>query len=358
MPGPSVLTRDYSGLIAAALIKYKKTKTPMDNITARNSILYMMVKNGQGYVPQEGGLGERMGVVLRYQNQKAEPFGGWDVVNTASIDGVTHGFWPWAFASAPISISLEEQRKARGDAEIYDILGTRTEQALDGLYDLIARSLMRGNGDNVAAQILTPYTRPSTGRTMFDPLPSIIRGLPAVGTVGNIDSSVATNAWWRNQVKDFTGLATFAAIKRRMDELDDLCAKTPSGATDLMVGSYATVQSYEALINAKFTGTDYDRIDIPFGGVSYRGKPYVKDDFVPDFKNVTTVETTGSYLSINSKRLFMKYDPEFNFDLGTDELYPVNQLGFVKHAIWIGGIGTDERRAHGVGMGIDLAVAA
>ena len=99
--------------------------------------------------------------------------------------------------------------------------------------------------------------------------------------------------------------------------------------------------------------------DIPFDNVGFYGKPWVWDEFMPDFQggSVTQSTTSGSLVSLNMKFFSVKVHSGTNF-APTPFQKPVGQDAKVAHILWLGAVGCSNRRKQGVVGGIDTTIAS
>lgn len=354
MAVPSSLTQDFGALLSTTLYNYRRTIA--DNISTSNVLLYYLMKvEKSGYVPTPGmGLGERAAIPLMYGLAPAESYSGYDTLVLVPTDGITTAFYQWRQAAVPIMISRIELRKNAGDNQVVALLKAKVAQAELGIQDYFGKALIRGNGDNTSSQIATARTNSNNGSTFIDPLFMQV-SKDGLGTVGNIDPS--TNVWWKNQFTDFTAVTTFAGLLKNLRKLFNNCSKGPGGAPNLVLMEQQTRELYEAALYAQFRATDYRSIDIPFDNVQFRGAPAVWDEFMPDVGAGTLAVTKGSVAMLNTKFWQIQYDPETNF-LASSVREPVDGDSQVQHILWYGAALISQRRKQGVGINIDLTIAA
>jgi len=268
-------------------------------------------------------------------------------------DGVTMAFYDWAQAAVPISISGLEEKKNRGEAKLIDLLETKTKQAEMGIQQFFAQRLLYGAGGSA---IQTPYVSAMNGSTFVDPLPKHVAFDPTASlSVGNLNQ--LTYTWWRNQTSDLTTVSTFAGFLKKLRTLRNNCGKGPGGTPNLHLTSQGTEELYEAALAASHRNPSYARADIPFDNVAFFGKPVIWDEFMPDFGNGTVTQTKGTWLMLNTKFWGIKVDRDTNFT-PTPFRTPENQDARTAHILWLGSVGTSNRRKNGVMGKIDETIAA
>lgn len=348
---PSALTLNYDAVLSTTLFNYRKTLE--DNISTANAFLFYLMKKVKSGYQLLSDIGDRMSMPLMYELGLADSYSGYDVLDTTPADGITTAFFNWAQAAVPISISGLEEKKNRGEERILNLLESKVQQAELGIQTFFNQRMQQGAGGST---ITTPYTSAMNGSTFVDPLPKLVAFDPTAAlTVGNIPQ--ATNTWWRNQTSDFTAVTTFAGFLKKLRNLRNNCSKGPGGPPDLHLVTQGTAELYEAALAAAHRNPSYQVADIPFDNVSFYGKPVTWDEFMPDFGDGTVTQTKGSWLMLNTKFWGVKVDRETNF-APTPFLKPENQDAKTSHILWLGAIGTSNRRKNGIGGKIDETIAS
>lgn len=350
MPIPSTLTDNFDAILTTTLRNYRTTL--QDEISTANSLLFFIMKKNEGAYVSVENLGERAQFPLMYAIGTADTYSGYDQLDTTPMDGITSAFWTWAQMAVPVSISRLEERKNSGDMQKINLLEAKTKQALLGIQDLFGKSLLQGNGPNTATAITTPYTSNTNGATFIDPLPLIVKFDPTTSTtVGNINQSTYT--WWRNQ-KLNDASSNYAGFLKNLRKLNNDCTKGPGGSPDLHVCDQSVYEYYEAALATNHRNPSYQRADIPFENIMFRGKPVTWDEFVPDISTGTTVQTNtkGTWFMLNTQFIQLQYDAETNF-ITTPFIRPENQDAKTAQILWYGSLGTGNRRKHGAMGDID-----
>lgn len=339
-------TRTYDALLSTTLENWAKGLE--DEITTSN-FFYYMLKKSKSWVGVES-LGERCKFSLRYKNGNADTYDGYDVVDTTPMDGITAAFYNWRQLAVSITISRKEERQNSGEYQMLDLLEEKSNQALAGITEKFNKAFLQGNGINSATAITTPYTSPTNGSVFFDPLPLLVGQTPTSGTIGAIaaNSSEDGVSWWANQKRAATD-TNYASFLKDLSGLYNDCMKGAGGAPDMHLTDQATAECYEAALRSQNRYTEYTRADIPFDNVSFRGKPVVWDEFMPNWSGATTVQSTtqGTWVMLNSKFIQVKYDSKTNF-ITTPFQRPENQDAKTALILWYGTVGVNNRRKHGV----------
>lgn len=354
--GATSETRTYDALLSTTLENWAKGIE--DNITSSIFVFYML-KRSKSWQSVDA-LGERCKMSLRYQNGNAQPYSGYDVLDTMPMDGITAAFYDWVQMSVPISINRLEERQNAGEYQMLNLLEEKSNQAMDGIIERWDKAFLQGNGINTATAITTAYTSTTNGATFVLPLPLLVGQTPTAGTIGSIAANVSDNGvqWWANQKTAATD-TNYASFLKDLRKLRNNCSKGINGAPDMHITDQATFELYEAALASQNRYTETQRADIPFSNIAFHGKPVVWDEFMPNWSGATTVQSTtqGSWVMLNSKHFLVKYDSQTNF-MTTPFVRPENQDAKVAHILWYGSVGVDNRRKHGVLSDIDTTLTS
>jgi len=126
--------------------------------------------------------GESIEERLMYAYQDAEWMSERQTVNTDDKEGITKAIFPWRFALAPINISKTDELKAlASETSAMSFAESKTIQARQGL----------------RTTINTAMCGAQAGKSMLG-FQDLVRDAPAVGTLGGINLSSATNSWFRS----------------------------------------------------------------------------------------------------------------------------------------------------------------
>ncbi len=344
-------TRNYTAVQSTSLENWAKGLN--DAITTSNFFYYSLKRSGSWQSVDSPG--ERAKFSLRYKNSNVDSYSGYDVIDTTPIDGITAAFADWAQAATTITISRKEKRQNAGDAQMIDLWASKTEQAQDGIVEFFNKAFLQGNGINSATAITTAYTSPINGSTFIQPLPLLVGQTASSGTINYVS---AGNSWWQNQKSASTD-TNFASHLKDLDHLRNLCTKGIGGAPDVHLTDQSTFEFYTAALRNQNRYTDTTRADIPFDNIAFHGKPVVWDEFMPNWSGITTAQSTtqGTWVMLNSKFIFVKYDAQTNFVV-TQAITPENQDAETAKILWMGASGLTNRRKHGVLSDIDTTLTS
>lgn len=354
--GATSVTRSYTSIVASVLDKVRDAVE--DQITKNNKYLFFIRKSGNYKKVSSGG--DRYRVSLMYELGAADSYSSFGQVNVTPSDGITSGFYDWRQAAAAVSISGLEEFKNRGSERIFDLLKERTVQSVLGLETLFTVGILQGQGSIDGSSLTTARTSAVNGSTFVDPLPLLVSS-DGTGTVGGI--AAGTETWWKNQFSD-DGSSTFAGFLKSLRNMYNLCSKGGGGAKgspDYHLTDQFTFELYESALAAAHQNPSYVNADIPFQNISFKGKPVVWDESVPDIKNndltVGSGSDCGTWYMLNSNFLGVSVDSQHNFSTG-DFVMPENQDAKTALILWYGTHWTSNRRKQGVLFGITTSTAA
>lgn len=337
------LTLSYDALLSTTLFNYKKTM--VDNIGKENVLIYTLQKMDGGWSEEEIS-GERAAYPLMYALGSPDSYEGLDQLDTTPMDGVTTAFYNWGQASVPVAISGLEEKMNRGQERIVNLLQTKIKQAEMGLMEWFAKAIFWGEAVNDGTSLTSAYVSPSNGSTFIDPLLSLVRADPTTSTtIGRINQS--TNSWWQNKY-DSSAATTYAGLRGELRALYNTCSKGTGGKPNLHICDQTTFELYEQSLESLHQNPSYQKADIPFDNLLFRGHPTAWDEIVPDAQTPATNTTTkGTWLMLNTKFIGVKVDKDTNFAPGPF-VKPENQDGKVAQILFLGALGCSNRRKQGI----------
>lgn len=356
----SNITTYLDSVFAQSIALYRKTLT--DNIGASNALLYDLIK-GDSYESAEGGLYFEEPLMVALAD--ADSYDGYDELSTLPTDGVSAAIYEWRQMASPIVYNMREviQNKAR----LIDLVKTRIKQSEMGIQEAWAKAFMWGNYPNAltAASLFTPRVSPANASLGVEPLTKLISFNATAGnlTVGNILESTA-NAWWKP--KNTTSAATtYSGFMLELESMYNSCALGTGGPPTHILMDQTT---YQLFIHAYFSiyRANPDALDngYPFVGKKFLNAKVIMDDKVPDVYTGAAGTQTGGVVDpstmtygtaffINDKFFKVRYQPERDWELLTDEngksfVKPLNGDSRVGHMAWMGQCTCNNRRKQGV----------
>lgn len=349
--GATSQTVNYTTIAAIALDKLSDKLT--DAISTSNAAFYFYKKRDNWEGVSSGGRQLRKSVM--YQLQTVKPVGSYGTVNLNPVDSHTSVYYDWVQTAVSVSFSDLEEFQTNGSESIETIVKAKYQQAKASLDDFFSRALLRGQGDIDATSITTPITSNQDGSVFIDPLSKMVYLDPtSAATIGGV--AQATNTWWRNQALD-AAATTLAAFLQNLRILHIYCQRGGGGADrapDFHLVDERTYNIFEKALSLFHRNDSYQKADIPFENVMFKGAPVVPDQLMPDIKSASTTLTYGTWFMLNSAFMGFAYDSKASFKLGP-QVRPNNQLVTsalmpVRGAHW-----TSNRRKLGVHSGYTLA---
>ena len=370
---PSSLTDSYDALLSTTLRAYR-TKLA-DNITKGNKFVSFLRDKGR-FKKQSGG--ERVQIPLMHaQNNTADIYSGYGVLDTTPQDGITSAFYPWAQMSVSITISGLEKKQNKGEAKILDLLQAKTMQAEVSLKELLNNCLVSGRitASSANGQFFAGIGRLDSGAVGPNPLPVLIDSSPTRSVaVGNINGN--TYSFWQNQTIDgsTTGstATSFIGLRNELNKVYNRCSKGVGGAPDLMISDQAAWETYWLSMtqNERYIIDSKKTLDILGGSdaLKFRGATWFWDEVVPDVETTATVvgigssaatgtDTVSTVFYINTSSFDYVVESDTDMDT-TPFLRPENQDASVAQVLWMGQVGVNNRRKNGVLSGISRSIVS
>lgn len=365
---PSTLTDNYDALLSTTLRSYRKKLA--DNITRGNKFVSWLRENGR-FRKQSGG--ERVEVPLMHaQNNTADIYSGYGVLDTTPQDGITAAFYTWSQLSVSITISGLEKKQNKGESKILDLLQSKTMQSEVSLKELLNNVLLQGRITSSATdgQFFAARGRMDSGAAAPLPLPVLIDSDPTRSvSVGNINGG--TFSFWRNQQRLSTA-TTFIGYRNELNKTYNDCTKGIGGAPDMMVSDQAGWETYWLSLtqNERYLVDSKKTLDVLGGSdaLKFRGATWFWDEVMPDVRTNATIVTIGSDAAVGTDTLSTVYfvnSQTFDFIVESDTdmdttpfLRPENQDASVAQILWMGAVGVNNRRKNGVLRGISRTITS
>jgi hypothetical protein len=213
MPNPN-----FDSLLSTTLNNYRKTLT--DNVFKSRVLLWWLTEKNR--VRKLSG-GVKIVEPLIYAEGQTGSYGEWDSISIVPQEGLTSAEYPWRQLFATIAISGLEEAQNNGEESVINLLEAKVMQAEETMKSNLNRMLY-GDG---------------TGNGGKDFL-GLNHLISATGTVGGIDSTAGTGAYWRSTVSALTG-NTPANIQGKYGT----AFNTVSDGNDMVDGIFAAQNAYE-----------------------------------------------------------------------------------------------------------------
>lgn len=361
---PSSRTLNYDALLTSTLDNYRDQLT--DNIFASNVLLSAIKKSG-GYQTRDGG--DKIKVPLMYGKTPVTSYSGYDVLDTTPTEGMTSAFFDWRQLATPIAISRIEERKNSGEAQLFELLKGKIQQAEMSLTEEVNYQLL---GKTFESSVAVS----GNGGKDLDPLALLIPKNPSSAvSIGNISQS--TYSWWRPRVIDGstdgatsqdTGtvrgfdLNTWAELHAALRALHNYCSRGAGGSPNMIICDPAGFETFEASLADKTRYTQQTDGSLAFDNIMFKkGVPMYWDEMVPDLENGVDY-TSGSnaastFFMLNTKYLQFVVDSQTNF-ITTPFAKPENQDAKVAHIMVYGNLVCQQRRKQGMLYGVSRSITS
>lgn len=344
----SQVTKNLDAVISSTMSKVRNTLS--DNIGTANAFFHKLMKDGK-YESYNGGTDIRE--PLMHTLATAEAYSGYDELASDPIDGITTAVYLARQLAVPISYSMKEaiENKHR----IFDLVKAKVTQAKMGIEEGFASHFMQGSG---ASALATAKVNSATGAASIDPVALLIDPTPTDSTlIGNINQS--SESWWRNVAKDMN-TTSYDGLMLQLNNLSNSCGLGTGGSPDLFLMDQVT---YELFVHAHYQkyGPTQGDATFPFENTRFKNALVIMDEKVADYENgVVDASATGSFGSViafNSKFFKIRYIPERNFEMLSDEngksfQKPLKGDSRLGHIAWMGQATLNNRRKQGIGYGI------
>ena len=356
---PSLVSSYMDSTFGLSIANYRKELT--DNIGATNSFLMQLLRD-DAYESADGG--SWIQEPLMYALAPSDSYDGYDELSTLPTDGVTDAIYQWRQTASPIVYNMREV--ILNQHRIVDIVKTKIKQAEMGIQEGFAQSLSWGAAAGGGSTLVTPRTSVANGSNNIEPLAEFVRYDPTSATnptSGNIDQSLAANNWWRNRTK--TSAATdYVTFILELENLYNQTALGSGGPPNLILMDQVTYELFIMAFFFRYRIMPGDvPTDFPFEAKKFKNAIVVMDDKVADFysdlaptsQNVGGVSsglTYGTAIFLNTKFFKLRYHPDRDWDLLTDEngkafKKPINGDSRVGHVAWMGNLTCNNRRKQG-----------
>lgn len=240
----------------------------VDNLTEHNVLLKLMRQKGG--VRHDSG-GTTIDESLMYgDNDTVKSYGGYEVLNTQPVEGLSTAQFAWKQLAGSVSISgIEEFKNSGSKTKVFNLLKAKMDQLRISFSKTVNAQMFGDGTGNSGKDIGGLGLLVSTG----------------TATVGGIDETASGNSWWANQRLNFDGSYTTwnTASNSSIEGLtsfrvlwNDVIRN--SDKPDLLIGSDAIHEAYEAYTEGdKYRTFRTDVADLGFMNVAFKGVPFVWD---------------------------------------------------------------------------------
>ena len=362
---PSSRTLNYDALLSSTLDNYRDKLT--DNIFA-SSVFLSAIKSEGGYETRDGG--DKIKVPLMYGKTPVTSYSGYDTLDTTPADGITSAFADWRQLSTPIAISRIEERKNSGQAELFNLLKAKIQQAEMSLTEEINFQLL---GKTVSG---TAFINGNDDKDL-DPLAFYVPKDPTASvSVSNINRN--TYSWWRSRSIDGSSdgatskdsgalkgydLNTWAELTAALRALYNYCSRGAGGSPNMVLTDQEGFETFEAALDNKTRYMQQAKGQLAFDNVMFKaGCPMYWDEMVPDLENSRAYDNrhatpTSTFFMLNTKFIKFIVDSQTNF-ITTPFVRPENQDAKVAQIMLYGNLCVSNLRKIGALYGVGQTIAA
>ena len=298
-----------------------------DNVTNKNALLTAM-KDVGGIKLKTGG--ESIQQQLAYaENSTFQYYSGYETLDVSASDTLTSASYDWKQAVVYITISGLERRQNSGEAQIIDLITSRTKVA------------MMTMANNINVGLYSDGTG-SSGKQIGG-LQLIVADDPTTGTVGSIDA--ATQTFWRNVAYDATTDGGAAASSSNTIKYMNTVYNQLTRGTDkpnLIVADQNYYNFYQQALQSiqrvnVNEGAVAKMASSGFAALDYLGVPVVLDNDIP----------TNHMYFLNTNYLEFCAHENANFTPGEMDK-PINQDAMVMPILFMGILTCSNRSLQGV----------
>lgn len=365
MAVPSSLTDQYDALLSTTLRNWLDGRM-RDNITRGNKYLAWLESRGR-FDDQDGG--ERVRIPLMHAlNNTADIYSGYGLLDVTPQNGITTAFYEWTQLAVTVSISRKEERQNSGRHAILSLLRGKTLQAEASLRELLNNCVVSGRITSGASSANGEFSARvgnlDSGASGPLPLTAIIDATAnrSRTDMGNINPN--THAFWQNQSTESTA-TTFAGLKQEMLNIYNNCSKGVGGSPDFMLGDQVAWEQYFNALQSQERYINTSMPDVLRGtqNIMFMNATFIWDEVVPDVAtNADIVDSIGTVaLSnihyVNSESMVWVRDSQTNF-INTPFIRRQNQDARASQILWMGAMGTNNRRKNGVLKGISQSITS
>lgn len=313
---------NYNSLISSTLDKFMKNSVT-SSVIGNNALLRTLQNKGK-IVHETGGRNFQENIAyasnstVQFQNPT-------DLLDTTPQDEFTSAIFAQKMITGTDQISTKELLQNAGDSRIFNLLEGKRKNLMDTLKNQLGVALYSdGTG--------------SGGKTIGG-LQLLVADDPTTGTVGGIDRS--TNAFWRNQVYDFStsagGNASASNIQAGMNSLYLSCQVQEGSFPDLILADNNYYTFFENSLQQIQRITNTNEGKLGFEQLAYKSSAVVFDPNCP----------ANHMYFLNTDYLKFQHLNNPLFTQGETQR-PTNQLYYITPVYLYGNLTISSARVHGV----------
>lgn len=309
----------YTQALSAAIANYAPQLA--DDVTANVALLRWLKKKGNTRT-FDGGV-EITEQVLFGEVAAQGWYNGAEVLSTSDSDVLTTANYAFKQFYANITLSGRETIENAGKSRKHDLLDAKLKAAEATMTNNIGEALFYSNTEN--------------GGKAIGGLQHLVSDSPSTPTVGGINASTSSNAYWRNYAFGFGANSLTAGASTILTALNTSFLNTNRGneMVDLVLGGTTYFQYFEASLQANQRHMDPEQGKVGFKGYMYKDALVMHDPFC---------SATRMY-GLNTDYIFFRPFESRNFTQG-DRKPSLNQDLFVIPMYWAGNCTASSRQRH------------
>jgi hypothetical protein len=316
---------NFDQLAAITIARYSSELA--DNVT-NNIPLLMFLKREGNLKSNEVGGGTKILENLRYaDNASFKWFNGFEYLSVQPTDDFTAAEFEWKEANANVIFSQRQIAINSGSEEQqFDLIEGKTQSTEDTITNNLGAALFYSNTENDGKSI--------------GGLQHLVADAPTTGTVGNINRATASNAFWRNQIYDFSTEAvtpSAGTMRGAMNALYRRCQRN-SDIPGLIIFGDTYMGYFETGVQAQQMFTNSEDADIGFPVLRFKSKTRVIYD--PNCS-----DTRGYFL--NLKHIKLRAHSMINMKAEKPR-HPSNQMATIIPICWMGNMTMSNASLQGV----------
>ena len=331
MAGESTLSLTYQSLLTNTLFGYLDSGRFFDNIADATPPLEWYM-SGERLRLQRGG--ERLSVAIMHElNDTAKSYSGYDVLDTTAQEGFTRAFYDWKQYAVAIAVNGNELTSNMGEAELFDILASKTSQAEISLADKLSTDLF-SDGTGNSSKVLGG-------------LQAMVDSSPTASTYASINR--ANNSAWRNQAATSVGAAATQLLSNLRTQYNN-CTQGKGGMgskPDWLTTTQTVHEAFEALmfpfLQYQGSATNDNSVNAGLSNLRYKNASVAWDADVP----------SGYLYILNGNHTWLAVHPDRNMSPAEGGFQkPVNQDALITQILFKGELVTNANKKLGVLTGI------
>ena len=308
MAGESSLTLTYQGLLTSTLLGYLDSNKFFDNVADATPLLAFLM-GGDRIRFQNGG--QNITVAIMHElNTTAKSYSNYDILDTTAQEGFTRAIYDWKQYSVSIAINGNELTSNMGDAELFNLLDAKAEQAEISLADKLSTDLYTDGTGNSSKEL-------GGLAVMNDPSPT-------ASTYASINR--ANNTAWRNGFTTSVGAAASNLLSNLRTQYNN-AAQGKAGMGSKPDGIFTTQTVHEAFEALMFPFLQYqgnatsdNSVNAGLSNLRYKNASVEWDADCP----------SGEMHILNSKHAFLVVHPDRNMAMADGGFQkPVDQDALV-----------------------------